>query len=295
MIGTRFARSCFCASRQAQGGAPLGRSYVQRRLQWQTSEVEAEVRRSSVRSILTAKEKAMKRVFAMVMLAALFSSGTAGAVPFVLMFERDDDAGANQELVFRTYDSSADMTGNVSPSDTFSPIDIAGNFSTTGLTFDGLRYIVMFERDDDAGANQELVFRTYDSFADMIGNVSPSDTFSPIDIAGNFSTTGLTFDGLRYIVMFERDDDAGANQELVFRTYETFADMIGNVSPSDTFSPIDIAGNFSTTGMMALVDFDGGNPPNPIPLPSTLMLMMAALLAGAGRFALTGMARPRRA
>ncbi len=88
--------------------------------------------------------------------------------------------------------------------------------------------------------------------------------------------------------MFERDDDAGANQELVFRSYATYDDLVNNLNPSDAFSPIDIASNFSTTGLMAMVG--GGGPPNPVPLPSTLALIMVALLSGPVRTALTRIA-----
>ncbi len=86
--------------------------------------------------------------------------------------------------------------------------------------------------------------------------------------------------------MFERDDNVGAGQELVFRRYASFEDMLGNVDGIDTFSPIDLAANFSSRGLMAQVDFGGGGePPAPVPLPPALALMMAGLagLAGAGR------------
>ncbi len=290
----------------------------------------------------------MKWVSATIMGAAMLISGAAGAVPYTLMFERDDDAGAGQELVFRSYASYGDLSNNLNATDVFSPINIASNFSTTGLTWDGSRYLLMFERDDDAGAGQELVFRSYTTYENLINNLNGSDFFSPINISANFSTTGLTWDGSRYLLMFERDDDAAAGQELVFRSYATYDDLINNLngadffSPinisanfsttgltwdgsqyllmferdddvgggqelafrsyatyddlinnlngSDVFSPINIAGNFSTRGLMALVDW--ADPPNPVSLPSTLTLLVAACLSALGHAALTRIASP---
>jgi hypothetical protein len=191
----------------------------------------------------------MRGMVGIAVAAILLAAGPAGAVPFTLMFERDDDVVDDAELIFRSHTSFDDLVGNADPSDAISPIDIASNFSTTGLTFDGLRHIVMFERDDDVVDDAELIFRVYDSFDDMLGNVDPTDFISPIDIASNFSTTGLTFDGLRYILMFERDDDVVDDAELIFRVYDSFDDMLGNVVLSDFISPIDIASNFSTTGL----------------------------------------------
>ena len=63
--------------------------------------------------------------------------------------------------------------------------------------------------------------------------------------------------------MFEREDDAGANLELVSRSSSSFANRLGSVDGLVTFSPINIAANFSTTGLMARVDFNGSPPAAP--------------------------------
>jgi hypothetical protein len=212
---------------------------------------------------------------------------------YIVAFEREDDAGASEELIFRTYSSLENLFGNIDPDDTASPIDISSAFSSTGLTWDGSRYILAFEREDDAGANEELIFRTYSSFENLISNLFDTDFVSPIDISSAFSSTGLTWDGSRYIVAFERDDDAGANEELIFRAYSSLENLFGNIDPDDTASPINISSVFSSTGLMALVDFDS-NPPSPVPGPSTLALVCAAFLAGLLRIAVTGVARLRR-
>jgi hypothetical protein len=227
-------------------------------------------------------------VFSPINISANFSTTglTFDGLRYIMMFERDADAGPGAEVAFRTYASFDDLLDDdVSAPDVFSPINISANFSTTGVTFDGLRYILMFERDADAGAGAEVAFRTYASFEDLLDDdVSAPDVFSPINISANFSTTGLTWDGSQYVMMFERDADAGPGAEVAFRTYASFDDLLNDdVSAPDVFSPINISANFSTTGLMAQVDFDGGGePPAPVPLPPALALMLAGLAGLAG-------------
>jgi hypothetical protein len=131
------------------------------------------------------------RVILAALLAAASAASPVAAAPLVTMFERDDDVAEN-ELVFRFYDDlDALRTNTPSQPDAVSPIDIAPNFSTTGLTWDGSQFIVMFERDDDVAIN-ELLFRFHDDLDALRTNtLSQPDAASPIDIASSFSTTGL--------------------------------------------------------------------------------------------------------
>ena len=117
--------------------------------------------------------------------------GPASATPFQAMFERDADS-ADLELAFRSY---ADLDGLLndapSQSDVFSPINIAPAYSTTGITWDGTQFIVMFERDADS-VDLELAFRFYADLDGLLSDApSQSDVFSPINIAPAYSTTGL--------------------------------------------------------------------------------------------------------
>jgi hypothetical protein len=229
-------------------------------------------------------------VFSPINVSGSFSTTglTFDGLRYILMFERNVDAGSGADVAFRTYASFDDLLNDdMSGPDVFSPINVSGSFSTTGLTFDGLRYILMFERDVDAGSGADVAFRTYASFEDLLNDdIAGPDVFSPINVSGSFSTTGLTWDGSQYILMFERDVDAGAGADVAFRTYASFEDLLNDdMSGPDVFSPINVSGSFTTTGLMALVDFDGGGePPPPVPLPPALAMMMTGLagLAGAG-------------
>jgi|GEM_PF-3484401 len=201
---------------------------------------------------------------------------------YIVQFESEVDlpSGSNMEVLYHTYDTFADLVSFNLASSTFSPVDIIGTYSTTGIAFDGSQYIVQFESEVDlpSGSNMEVLYHTYDTFADLVSFTLASSTFSPVDLIGTYSTTGLAFDGSQYIVQFESEVDlpSGSNMEVLYHTYDTFADLVSFNLASSTFSPVDIIGTYSTTGLA----FDG-NTAGAIPEPSTLALM-ALGLAGLG-------------
>ena len=172
--------------------------------------------------------------------------GQAFAQPFGLMFERDNNVVSN-ELGFNTYDTYADILAANATSSVFSNINVNAPFSTTGITWDGSQFIVMFERDNNVVSN-ELGFNTYDTYADILAANATSSVFSNINVNAPFSTTGITWDGSQFIVMFERDNNVVSN-ELGFNTYDTYADILAANATSSVFSNINVNAPFSTTGI----------------------------------------------
>jgi hypothetical protein len=138
----------------------------------------------------------MKRRYKNIVLSlTLITAGTTtvDASTFGLMFETDANAGPGDELAFLTYDSLPDILAANPTSSTFSQIDVNGPFSTTGLTWDGSQFVLMFETDVNAGPGAELAFLTYASLPDILAANPTSSTFSQIDVNGPFSTTGLYY------------------------------------------------------------------------------------------------------
>ena len=174
------------------------------------------------------------------------------ASPITLMLERNTGSPDNR-IAFRSYASNSDLLTNTqSAPQVFSPLDLSLAFNSTGLTWDGSQYIMMFARSIDSNIN-ELQFRTYASRTDLLGDVpSAPNSVSRINVAGDFNTTGLTWDGSQFVLMSERSSTTAANR-IRFQTYATFSDLLNNVpSSANVFSPIQPGANKSTG-----LDWDG--------------------------------------
>ena len=175
--------------------------------------------------------------------------GNANAGPFGIMFESDQDKIGGSELAFNTYASLADILDSTATLSTFSDINVSAPFSTTGITWDGSQFIVMFESDQDKIGGSELAFNTYASLADILDATATLSTFSDINVSAPFSTTGITWDGSQFIVMFESDQDKIGGSELAFNTYASLADILDATATLSTFSDINVSAPFSTTGI----------------------------------------------
>ncbi len=179
----------------------------------------------------------------------LFATTQSHATNFIVQVEDDVDAPAGAEVLYITYDTFADLMIHNLSSNFTSPIDLNPAVSTTGLAYDGTQYIVQVEDDVDAPAGAEVLYITYDTFADLMIHNPSSNFTSPIDLNPAVSTTGLAYDGTQYIVQVEDDVDAPAGAEVLYITYDTFADLMIHNPSSNFTSPIDLNPAVSTTGL----------------------------------------------
>jgi hypothetical protein len=200
--------------------------------------------------------------------------GEAIAEPFGIMFESDENKLGGAELGFNTYASLADILDANSTSSTFSDINVNAPFSTTGITWDGSQFIIMFESDQNDIGGAELGFNTYASLADILDANSTSSAFSDINVNAPFSTTGITWDGSQFIIMFESDENKLGGAELGFNTYASLADILDANSTSSTFSDINVNAPFSTTGIYFV---DDGRGDQQVPEPAPILLMLPVL------------------
>jgi len=200
-------------------------------------------------------------------------SGKAIAEPFGIMFESDQNEIGGSELAFNSYASLADILGANATSSVFSDINVNAPFSTTGITWDGSQFIVMFESDQNEIGGSELAFNTYASLTDILGATATSSTFSDINVNAPFTTTGITFDGSQFIIMFESDQNDIGGSELAFNTYASLTDILDANATSSTFSDINVNAPFTSSGLYFVP------PQASVPEPATLTLF-APLLAG---------------
>jgi hypothetical protein len=118
-----------------------------------------------------------------------------------------------------------------------------------------------------------LAFSTYPTMADLLAGTNGLSQFSAIDVNAAFSTTGITWDGSQFLVMFESDADRPGGSELAFSTYPTMADLLAGTNGLSQFSAIDVNAAFSTTGLWTTAV---------VPEPSTLVLFAAGLMLMVG-------------
>ncbi len=221
----------------------------------------------------------MKFVLPPVVVAAIFvaSAPQVAASTLGLMFESIVDGAAGSELAFVTAPTFADLIGATNTTSQFSQINVASSFDTTGITWDGSQFILMFESIVDGAAGSELAFVTAPTFADLIGATNTTSQFSQINVASSFDTTGITWDGSQFILMFESIVDGAAGSELAFVTAPTFADLIGATNLTSQFSQINVASSFNTTGIWT-EPMAGGGGSTVIPLPASGWLLGGVIL-----------------
>ena len=188
-------------------------------------------------------------------LGALLSA-SALATPIHLLFERDADGQAGNELAVVSYPDLPSLISSTSSFTQFTQVDVSSAFSVGGITFDGSAYRTLFERDADGQAGNELAVVSYPSFADLIGSTNSFTQFTQVDVSSNFSVGGITFDGSAYRILFERDVDGQAGNELAVVSYPSFADLISSTNSFTQFTQVDVSSAFSVGGFD--YDFDSG-------------------------------------
>jgi hypothetical protein len=83
--------------------------------------------------LMLEKTPMLLRIVSLILIIAGMLTSPASASPFTIMFERTTDAGAGEELAFVTFANFADLLAGSSSGSSFSQIDVASTFNTTGL------------------------------------------------------------------------------------------------------------------------------------------------------------------
>ena len=176
----------------------------------------------------------------------LFRTGAVTATPFGIMFESDANVATN-EVGINTYASLSDIFDANASSTGFTDINVNAPFSTTGITWDGTQFVVMFESDANVATN-EVGINTYASLSDIFDANASSTGFTDINVNAPFSTTGITWDGTQFVVMFESDANVATN-EVGINTYASLSDIFDANASSTGFTDINVNAPFSTTGI----------------------------------------------
>ena len=190
-----------------------------------------------------------RRVTRVVMTTLTLSlSVPAMAGPLRVLFERDVDSPGGTELAINTYPSFADFFAGTNFTSQFSTINVNAPYSVGGITWDGTAYQVLFERDIDGPGGTELAINTYPTLADFFAGTNFTSQFSAINVNSPYSVGGITWDGIAYRVLFERDVDTAGGTELAINSYATLADFFAGNSLSSQFSSINVNAPYSVGG-----------------------------------------------
>jgi hypothetical protein len=111
---------------------------------------------------------------------------------------------------------------------------------------------VLFERDTNGTAGNELALVSFSTLGDLINNTNSLTQFTQVDVAAAFSVGGLTYDGSAYRVLFERDANGMAGNELALVSFPTLGDLINNTNSLTQFTQVDVAAAFSDGGISSV-------------------------------------------
>jgi len=178
-----------------------------------------------------------------VVAAASLLSVTAQALPYEILYESDADTNVN-ELVLNSFDSYNDLI-NYNYSASIVDVDISTAYSSTGLTYDGDDWHILYETNNDTNVN-ELVLNTFDTFQDIL-DYNYTATIIDVDISAAYSSTGMTYENGMWHILYESDADTNVN-ELVMNSFNSLNDLI-NYNYTANIIDVDISAAYSSTGL----------------------------------------------
>ncbi len=175
-------------------------------------------------------------------------SSTTHATSVHVMLETNADTA--NDLSTWTYGSIDDIISNTIGGLDVSDISVSPAYSTTGITHDSEGYRIMFEKDADNGGFLELGFLSYENYDDLVDDKNSKLAFTGVGVSSGYSTTGITFDGGEYHVMYERDTDIlNGFHELAIGSFGSFDDIITNTFSNFAYTSINVITGYSTTGI----------------------------------------------
>ena len=187
--------------------------------------------------------------FVWVLLLALLN-GPAHATAFQLQSEVNAEQNLHGEPNLIAASLPEDSMSSAVRTQRISQFDIEPEFSVGGLVFDGSRYQLLLETTTDSAAGKEVILATFSELGDLIANAVEVQNYSPLDIESDLSVGGLVFDGEKYILLLESDNDRAAGREIILAIFSTAADLVANKFSSHSFSLVNIEPHLSVGGFV---------------------------------------------
>lgn len=147
--------------------------------------------------------------------------------------------------------------------------DVAPDYQIAELMYDGKYRLLLQNRSTDGPPPSESFLWTFDTYADLV-SFNGSFVSMQVDVAGAYSTVGLTYDGKYRMMLQNRDTDTTPPIESYLWTYNTLDDFINHTNGTFESMDINVAGAFRTAGLAYEA---------PVPEPATLSALAIGAVA----------------
>ena len=170
-------------------------------------------------------------------------SFSAGALPYTILYESDADTSVN-EVAVHSLGSYSDLI-DYNFSANIVDVDISPAYSSTGLTYDGDDWHILYETDNDTQVN-ELALHTFDTFQDLL-DYNFTATIIDVDISAAYSSTGMTYENGAWHILYESDADVSVDEMAVY-SFASLSDLI-NYNYTASIVDVDISAGYSSAGL----------------------------------------------
>jgi len=188
----------------------------------------------------------------------------------LLLQARDTNANPPNETFVWSYNTYEDLINHNSLGFESLAGNLDSEYQIAELMYDGKYRLLLQNRSTAGGPPSESYLWSFDTYSDMI---SFNGTFVSmgVNIADEYSTVGLTYDGKYRMILQNRDTGTNPPTESYIWTYDTFDDFVNHANGTFESMDINLQSTFRTAGLAY----------EPVPEPATMAALglgVAALL-----------------
>lgn len=179
------------------------------------------------------------------------------------MMLQNRDTGEPNESYIWTYDTYGDMVNGTNGTWALMQADIADEFQTVSLFYDGAYHMMLQKRDTSTSPPTETYLWSYNTFNDLVTDTNGSWQSMQFDVPSDYQTVGVAYDGKYRMMVQSRDPFASPPTESYIWTFDTLNDMVNHLGGTYVSGQFDVAEDYYTVGLAYV----------PVPEPSTIVAL----------------------